>query len=154
LCLEITETALLGDAESSAVVLGELHSAGVHMALDDFGTGYSSLTYLKRFSVDCLKIDRSFVEGLSHSDHDRAIVSAAVQLANAFGILTVAEGVETEEQLATLRALGCAQAQGFYWSPALPRHEFEAWLKEWLSPGRSAGALPSGPASLPRSSAS
>ena len=154
LCLEITETALLGDAESSGVVLRELHSAGVHIALDDFGTGYSSLTHLKRFSVDVLKIDQSFVEGLSHSQHDRAIVSAAVELANAFGILTVAEGVETEEQVAALRSLGCAHAQGFYWSPALPRHEFEDWLREWLSPGRSAGGLPSGPASLPQSSPS
>jgi EAL domain-containing protein (putative c-di-GMP-specific phosphodiesterase class I) len=154
LCLEITETALVGDAESSRLVLGELKAAGVHIALDDFGTGYSSLTYLKRFPVDILKIDQSFVEGLSHNDHDRAIVAAAVELANAFGILTVAEGVETEDQVTALRALGCAHAQGHYWSPALPRAEFDAWLSERLSPDRSAGGLLSAPASLPRSSPS
>jgi EAL domain-containing protein (putative c-di-GMP-specific phosphodiesterase class I) len=154
LCLEITETALLGDAEASRIVLRELKAAGVHIALDDFGTGYSSLTYLKRFPVDVLKIDRSFVEGLGHSAQDRAIVSTVVALANAFGIVTVAEGVETEEQVAALRMLGCAHAQGFYWSPALPRPDFDAWLREWVSPGRSAGGLPSAPASLPRSSPS
>ena len=154
LCLEITETALLGDAESSRIVLGELQAAGVHIALDDFGTGYSSLTHLKRFPVDTLKIDRSFVEGLGHSEHDRAIVSAAVDLANAFGIVTIAEGVETEDQVAALKALGCAHAQGYYWSPALPRPEFDAWLHEWFSPDRSADDLPCEPASLPRSSPS
>jgi EAL domain-containing protein (putative c-di-GMP-specific phosphodiesterase class I) len=154
LCLEITETALLGDAESSGMVLRDLQATGVHIALDDFGTGYSSLTYLKRFAVDVLKIDRSFVEGLSESIHDRAIVSAAIDLADAFGILTVAEGVETEDQLAELRALGCAHAQGFLWSPALARHDLEAWLNEWLSRGRSAGGLLSSPASPPRSSRS
>jgi CheY-like chemotaxis protein len=127
LCLEITETVLLDDAHGSVKALEALKAIGVRIAVDDFGTGYSSLTYLKRFPVDVLKIDRSFIDGLVHDRQDRAIVSSVVDLAHAFGLTTIGEGVETVEQLALLRSLGCDAAQGYFWSPALPPDELARW---------------------------
>ncbi|HET9769716.1 MAG TPA: EAL domain-containing protein, partial [Acidimicrobiia bacterium] len=108
------------DGDSTTRALNRLKSIGVQIGVDDFGTGFSSLTYLKRFPVDVLKIDRSFVEGLGRDPQDRAIVASVVDLAHAFGLTTVAEGIETAGQLAELRALGCERGQGFLWSPALP----------------------------------
>jgi diguanylate cyclase (GGDEF)-like protein/PAS domain S-box-containing protein len=131
LCLELTESVLLDDARSSTKVLTELKDLGVRIGVDDFGTGYSSLTYLQQFPVDTLKVDRSFVEGLGDSGAlggDRAIVAGVIDLAHAFGLTTVAEGVETAEQLAALRELGCEQAQGFLWSAALPEPQVRAWI--------------------------
>jgi diguanylate cyclase (GGDEF)-like protein/PAS domain S-box-containing protein len=116
LCLEVTESALARDPDAAAAVLSSLKGLGVRLAIDDFGTGYATLDYVRRFSMaDELKIDRSFVAGLGdlHSS-DAAIVSAAIVLADALGFETVAEGVETPEQLAVLRRLGCASAQGWY----------------------------------------
>jgi diguanylate cyclase (GGDEF)-like protein/PAS domain S-box-containing protein len=133
LCLELTESVLLDDAQSSARALGQLKDLGVRIGVDDFGTGYSSLTYLQRFPVDTLKVDRSFVEGLGTADAlrgDRAIVAGVVDLAHAFGLTTVAEGVETPAQLRVLRELGCEQAQGYYWSAALPADEALAWIRD------------------------
>jgi diguanylate cyclase len=98
------------------------------VALDDFGTGYSSLAYLKQFPVDALKIDRSFVAGMTRDPQDRMIVSAVVSLAHSFGLLAVAEGVETAEQLAELRHLGCDFAQGYLWSKPLEPDAFTAWM--------------------------
>jgi diguanylate cyclase (GGDEF)-like protein/PAS domain S-box-containing protein len=132
LCLELTESVLLDDALFSARALGELKDLGVRIGVDDFGTGYSSLTYLQRFPVDTLKVDRSFVEGLGSGPNaargDRAIVAGVIDLAHAFGLTTVAEGVETPKQLATLRALGCEQAQGYYWSPPISGPDALAWI--------------------------
>jgi diguanylate cyclase (GGDEF)-like protein/PAS domain S-box-containing protein len=130
LCLEITESALLEDSESSTRALNRLKALGVRIGVDDFGTGFSSLTYLKRFPVDVLKIDRSFVAGLCRDHQDRAIVASVVDLAHAFGLTTTAEGVETDEQLALLRALGCEQGQGFLWSRPLPAGAAERWLAD------------------------
>jgi len=113
LCLEITETALMADPAAGLKVLQDLRSLGVELAIDDFGTGYSSLSYLKRFPVDVLKIDRSFVDGLGDDPEDTAIVTAIISLGRALGLRVVAEGVETERQLAELRRLGCDRAQGF-----------------------------------------
>jgi diguanylate cyclase (GGDEF)-like protein len=116
LCLEVTESALARDPDSAADALAELKTLGVQVAIDDFGTGYATLDYVRRFSMaDELKIDRSFVAGLTdlHSP-DAAIVSAAIVLADALGFETIAEGVETAEQLAVLRRLGCAGGQGWY----------------------------------------
>jgi diguanylate cyclase (GGDEF)-like protein/PAS domain S-box-containing protein len=117
LTIEVTESALIDDAESALRVLHELKALGVRIAIDDFGTGYSSLIYLKRFPVDVLKVDRSFVEGLGQNTNDNAIVRSVIDLAQAFDMETVAEGIETVEQLDVLRSLGCRLGQGFLWSP-------------------------------------
>jgi diguanylate cyclase (GGDEF)-like protein/PAS domain S-box-containing protein len=117
LILEVTESALMDDAEAALRVVNELKALGVRIAIDDFGTGYSSLLYLKRFPVDLLKIDRSFVAGLGGNREDTAIVRSVIDLAQAFGISSVAEGIENAKQLADLRSLGCQFGQGFLWSP-------------------------------------
>ena len=119
LVLEVTESALMDDAEAALRVVNELKSLGVRIAIDDFGTGYSSLLYLKKFPVDLLKIDRSFVAGLGHDQDDKAIVRSVIDLAHALGIHTVAEGIETREQLKILTDLGCTLGQGYLWSPAV-----------------------------------
>ncbi|MGH9280792.1 MAG: EAL domain-containing protein [Acidimicrobiales bacterium] len=128
LVLEITESVLLDDAEASAAAIRRLKGIGVRIAVDDFGTGFSALTYLKRFPLDILKIDKSFVEGLGRAKEDRAIVAGLVDLAHAFGLTTVAEGVETPEQLDELHALGCEQGQGFLWSRPQPARALLAWM--------------------------
>ena len=133
LCLEITESALLADTELSTRALTQLKALGVRIGVDDFGTGFSSLTYLKRFPVDVLKIDRSFVTGLCHDRQDRAIVAAVVDLAHALGLTTVAEGVETADQLAQLAALGCEQGQGYLWSPPLSPELARPWITQAVS---------------------
>ncbi|HET7757639.1 MAG TPA: EAL domain-containing protein, partial [Steroidobacteraceae bacterium] len=111
--LEITETALLQDLEGTSRKLRELRSAGVRIALDDFGTGYSSLGLLSKLPVDSLKIDRSFVTGLPGDTASVSLTSSIIGLAVTFGLVTVAEGVETREQLALLRKLRCDQSQGY-----------------------------------------
>ncbi len=120
LWLEITETALLADVKASIVALRNLRGLGVHLAVDDFGTGYSSLTYLKRFPVEAIKIDRSFVAGLGLDGDDTTIVEAVVHLGHSFGIEVVAEGVETPLQLNRLRALGCDRGQGYLFGRPRP----------------------------------
>jgi len=128
LCLEITESVLVHDFAAAVAALRELKELGVRLAVDDFGTGYSSLTYLKGFPVDVLKIDRSFVAGVGRDAEDAPIVSAVVGLARALGMTTVAEGVETPEQLFEVRRLGCASAQGYYFARPRPRAGFEELL--------------------------
>ncbi|AVR89931.1 putative bifunctional diguanylate cyclase/phosphodiesterase [Thauera aromatica] len=122
--LEITESALIGEVELAVAKLAALRALGVSLALDDFGTGYSSLAYLKRLPLDKLKVDQSFVRGLGARDDDRAIVSATIAMARSLGFTTLAEGVETEEQLAILRALGCHAGQGYLFSRPLPAAAF------------------------------
>lgn len=116
--LEITEAVLIGDDEVALKVLHELKAIGVRVALDDFGTGYSSLSYLRRFPFDKIKIDRSFINGLTEENGSSAIVRAVVALAAAHNMETTAEGVETEPQRALLQQLQCGQMQGFLFSPA------------------------------------
>lgn len=111
--VEITETALLEDEDHSVDVLSEVHGMGIDLAIDDFGTGYASLSWFKRFPVDMVKIDQSFVRGLGHDPEDDAIVTAVIGLAHGLGVRVVAEGVETPRQLAELRARRCDRAQGF-----------------------------------------
>jgi EAL domain-containing protein (putative c-di-GMP-specific phosphodiesterase class I) len=125
LTIEITETAAMDDAEVTSATLAALRRVGVAVSIDDFGTGYSSLAYLRRFPVDNLKIDRSFINGLDDERGDNAIVAAIIELAHALGIRVVAEGVETAAQLARLRGLGCDLGQGFLFATALPADE--AW---------------------------
>jgi EAL domain-containing protein (putative c-di-GMP-specific phosphodiesterase class I) len=123
LVLEMTETALMADADAALGALRALRSLGLRLAIDDFGTGYSSLVYLKRFPVNELKIDRSFVEGLGSDPEDTAIVTSVIELAHAVGIQAVAEGVETEEQWRALLTLGCDLAQGYLFARPLPADE-------------------------------
>ncbi len=118
--LEITESTLMHDAESAVRTLTALRGLGVHLSVDDFGTGYSSMTYLKRFPVESLKVDRSFINGLGRDTEDSAICTAVVSLAHALGLRAVAEGVETPEQLAELRTLGCEMAQGYLFGRPAP----------------------------------
>jgi diguanylate cyclase (GGDEF)-like protein len=128
LVLEITESMIMEDAEYNVDVLGRLKDLGVRVAVDDFGTGYSNLAYLKRFPMDMVKIDKSFVDGLGEKPEDTAIVEAVISLAHALGLRTVAEGIETTEQLKRLRDLGCELGQGYYFSGALPVHEASGLL--------------------------
>ncbi len=120
LWLEITETALLADVKAATVALRELRSLGLHLSVDDFGTGYSSLTYLKRFPVEAIKIDRSFVAGLGLEAEDTTIVEAVVRLGQALGLHVVAEGIESPLQLSRLRDLGCDRGQGYLFGRPRP----------------------------------
>jgi len=126
--LELTETAIMGDLEAAIPVLVALKGLGVSLAIDDFGTGHSSLNYLKEFPVDSLKIDRAFVSGLGRNDHDSALVAAFIAMARALQMSSVAEGIETFEQLVELRALGCEQAQGYFLSRPGPSEAVQPML--------------------------
>ena len=126
--LEITEGALMHDVASAWAMLRQAKSLGVKLALDDFGTGYSSLSYVRRFSLDMLKIDKSFIDGIDSSPEDRAIVEHVVGMADALGMVTVAEGVERPEQLTWLKKLGCKLAQGYVLSRPIPGEDLEAIL--------------------------
>jgi EAL domain-containing protein (putative c-di-GMP-specific phosphodiesterase class I) len=117
---------VMQDLSSARDVMKKLNGLGVRMAIDDFGTGQSSLAYLSQFPVHEVKVDRSFVQGVGEGQVDSAIVRAVVDLAEAMGILAVAEGVETQDQVTRLTMLGCQIGQGFYFSPPLPAADFDA----------------------------
>ncbi|MDX6722058.1 MAG: hypothetical protein QOD73_462, partial [Solirubrobacteraceae bacterium] len=138
--LEITESVLIEEADAPMAALAELRRHGLRLSLDDFGTGYSSLSYLKRFPLDCLKLDRSFISDLGVSEQDRAIVEAVVSMARTLGLDVVAEGVETERQLAELRALDCPFAQGYLFARPLPAQA----MTELLGGPLSVAAVPVG----------
>jgi len=112
--LELTEGVAMDDPRMAIATMDQLHALGVQLSIDDFGTGYSSLSQLKRFPIGKLKIDQSFVRDLDEDANDRAIVSAIIRMAQALGMDTIAEGVETRGQFEFLRDQGCTQAQGFY----------------------------------------
>jgi EAL domain-containing protein (putative c-di-GMP-specific phosphodiesterase class I) len=126
--LEITESVLLQNSEATLSVLQELRAFGVRISLDDFGTGYSSLSYLRSFPFDKIKIDRSFVTELATREDSMAIVRAVTGLGKSLGIVTTAEGVETDAQFDLLRQEGCTQAQGYLFSPPRPAAEVETML--------------------------
>ena len=128
LCLELTESVLIEDVEAQRHTLAALRELGVGLAIDDFGTGYSSLTYLKRFPVNGIKIDQTFVAGLGRDTFDSAIIESVIELAHAVGLHVTAEGVETLDQLLRLRALGCDFAQGYYFARPQPAAELDALL--------------------------
>ncbi|UPJ52063.1 EAL domain-containing protein [Bradyrhizobium sp. 200] len=128
--LEITESVLLQNSEATLSVLHELRAFGVRISLDDFGTGYSSLSYLRSFPFDKIKIDRSFVSELATRDDSMAIVRAVTGLGKSLGIVTTAEGVETDAQFDLLRREGCTQAQGYLFSPPRPAAEVEMMLSK------------------------
>ncbi|MEO7600841.1 MAG: EAL domain-containing protein [Gammaproteobacteria bacterium] len=128
---EITESIIMKNAVSAVEVLQAISTMGVRLAIDDFGTGYSSLSYLKRFPIDTLKIDQTFVRDITSDADDAAIVRATITLAHNLGIHVVAEGVETREQLEFLRAQGCDFAQGYFFSRPLPGDEIALLLPQW-----------------------
>ncbi|HEY1891074.1 MAG TPA: EAL domain-containing protein [Steroidobacteraceae bacterium] len=128
--IELTETAVMSDAEESVHILEAISRMGVLVSVDDFGTGYSSMSYLRRFPIDKLKIDRCFVEQMTSRREDASIVGAIISLAHSLCLKVIAEGVETSEQLQLLAKLGCDQYQGFYFSPALLPAKFEELLRE------------------------
>jgi len=128
ICLEITESALMGDTDAATAQLDELRELGISLGIDDFGTGWSQFAYLQRLPLDVLKIDRSFVSGLGTEANASTIVAAIIDLAHALGMIVIAEGVETREQLAVLEELDCDQALGFYFSKAREPEAFEQAL--------------------------
>jgi len=130
--MEITEGIAMQNADYTNVLLRGLKEMGVQVALDDFGTGYSSLSYLKKFPIDTLKIDQSFVRDLSTDPNDAAIANAVIVLAHSLKLKVVAEGVETIEQQAFLREHQCDAYQGFLFSAALPSDSLEVLLRKHL----------------------
>ncbi len=131
--LELTESMIMYDMGKTVATLHELHNMGVRLSIDDFGTGYSSLSYLKRFPISALKIDQSFVQDITTDADAAAIASTVVMLANSLKLSVVAEGVETAEQLASLRNMECDEAQGYYFSEPLPPEKMETLLRnEWV----------------------
>ncbi len=128
--LELTESMVMSDVEHAITILRNLKALGVHISIDDFGTGYSSLSYLRRFPIDALKIDQSFVKDLTVDVDDAAIVQSIILLAHSLRLQVIAEGVETTEQLAFLRTHGCDQMQGYLFSRPLDAAAFEQLLRE------------------------
>ena len=131
--LELTESALMKDVESTAFLLRQLKMMGVRLAIDDFGTGYSSLSYLRQFLIDVLKIDQSFIATMAASRHNSTIVSAIVNLGMSLGHQVIAEGVETEEQRADLQVKFCREGQGYLFSRPLGVLAFARLLRTGLA---------------------
>ncbi len=129
LCLEITESAIMGDPTLALASLSRLNEMGVRLSIDDFGTGYSSLAYLKKLPVQELKIDRSFVMNLDRDSGDAMIVRSTIELAHNFGLQVVAEGVENEHICQTLIRLGCDEAQGYHFGRPMPADDFDEWYR-------------------------
>ena len=127
--LELTESVAMNDPERAIATMNALNRLGVQLSIDDFGTGYSSMSYLKKFSAYKLKIDQSFVRDIGTDDDDKAIVSAVIDMARLLALTTIAEGVETTEQLAFLRQRGCDQVQGYLFCRPVPPEDFEAYCR-------------------------
>ena len=136
--LEITESCLLEKTSETLQILQDLKELGVSIALDDFGTGYCGLGYLGSFPFDKIKIDRSFVKDVETTRKSAEIFRAVINIGHSLGLVTLAEGIETKEQLEFLRALGCQQGQGFLFSPAIPASEIGDALLLHGSAGRKA----------------
>lgn len=130
LALEITESMLVKNVEEVTDTLQALSAMGFRILIDDFGTGYSSLSYLKHYTIDTLKIDRSFVRDIATDENDAAIITAIIAMAHSLNMQVIAEGVETEEQISFLAKQGCRQYQGFYFSKPLPALEIEGRLNQ------------------------
>jgi EAL domain-containing protein (putative c-di-GMP-specific phosphodiesterase class I) len=128
--LELTESLLLEDVEHVLETLKRLKALGVKISIDDFGTGYSSLAYLKRFDVDTLKIDQSFVREIPTDPEDQAIVKAIIGMAHALRLEVLAEGVETEDMARRLQEYGCELAQGYLYARPLPAEAFQHWFEQ------------------------
>jgi EAL domain-containing protein (putative c-di-GMP-specific phosphodiesterase class I) len=131
--LELTEGVLMKHAESTESILKTLRATGVQLAVDDFGTGYSSLSYLRRFSIDALKIDQSFVRQITTVPNDTSIVTAVISMGRSLKLRVIAEGVETQDEMAFLQAHQCDEAQGYYFSRPVPSAEFAKLLKSGIA---------------------
>jgi EAL domain-containing protein (putative c-di-GMP-specific phosphodiesterase class I) len=131
--LELTESMVMDDPAGAQQTMRELKELGVGLSLDDFGTGYSSLNYLRRFPVDSLKIDRSFIRDVATDPSGASVVTSVIDIAHNLGLTAVAEGIETSEQLAFLAGCGCDMYQGFFFSRPLPAAEFTDLLREGLT---------------------
>lgn len=129
--LEITESVAMSSVEESIATMGAMRMRGLNLSIDDFGTGYSSLSYLKRFPIDCLKIDKSFVSNIETDINDAAIVSSIVALAKAMDLRVVAEGIENTNQLKYLQQIGCDEAQGFLLARPMPAENFAEFVTQW-----------------------
>jgi len=127
--LELTEGVLMHNAKSTSSVLQALKRMGVHLAVDDFGTGYSSLSYLRQFPIDVLKIDQSFVRQISEDPNDSAIVRAIIDMGKNLKLRVIAEGIETQEQLALLQTWNCSEGQGYLFSRPVPAAQFAQLLQ-------------------------
>ena len=140
--LEVTESLLMDDPSEAAAILGRLQSRGIHVSIDDFGTGYSSLAYLKSFPINSLKIDRTFISEITTNPNDAAIATAIILMGHSMNLKVVAEGVETENQLAFLKVLQCNEVQGYYFSPPVPADRARELLVgvHAPDPGRRAAA--------------
>jgi EAL domain-containing protein (putative c-di-GMP-specific phosphodiesterase class I) len=134
--LELTESTIMGHGQEFVAMLAELKKLGVRVAIDDFGTGYSNLSYLSRFPIDALKIDRSFVSEVATDQQHAQLAKAVISLGHSLRLKVVAEGVETAEQLDFLRHHGCDEVQGYFFSKPVPPEEFERMLARW--PGSAA----------------
>ncbi len=130
--LELTESVAMHNPKMAIETMNNLHKAGIQMSIDDFGTGYSSLSYLKRFKISKLKIDQSFVKDINTDEEDKAIVRTIINMSKSLGFKTIAEGVETLEQLSYLKDQGCDEIQGYYYSKPLPAEEFKEFLKDYM----------------------
>jgi len=131
LILEVTESGLMENIETGRHILTELQRLGVQAAIDDFGTGFSSLAYIRNLPVSLLKIDRSFIRGIVENSKDATIVDTIIHLAKSLDIEVLAEGVETESQVALLSQMDCDYAQGFYFSRSLEAEKLQQWLEEY-----------------------
>lgn len=141
--LELTESVAMHDPLLAITMMNELHSLGVRIAIDDFGTGYSSLNYLKKFKISKLKIDQSFVRDITIDQEDKAIVATIINMSRSLGFKTIAEGVETTEQLAFLNESGCDEVQGYLFSKPLPPTQFETFYRNKLQLARCSDAIAS-----------
>jgi EAL domain-containing protein (putative c-di-GMP-specific phosphodiesterase class I) len=144
LILEITESVMMADTPLSIERLSALKELGVKLAIDDFGTGYSSLNYVRRFPVDILKVDKSFIDGVSDGGESSALTAAVIELAGILKLKPVAEGIERADQLERLLELNCDLGQGFYFARPLPSHELVALLEERSQMEEEADALSRG----------
>jgi EAL domain-containing protein (putative c-di-GMP-specific phosphodiesterase class I) len=143
--LEITESMVMQEPEKAAALLEDLKAMGLYLSIDDFGTGYSSLAYLKRFPIDAIKIDRSFIKDIPADPDDLAITQAVIAMAHSLRLRAVAEGVETEEQLDWLKRFGCEEMQGYLFSKPLPTEEAGRFLSASFrkeGPGRLGRSRP------------
>jgi EAL domain-containing protein (putative c-di-GMP-specific phosphodiesterase class I) len=155
LVLEVTETVLMADPVVAATALAHIRDLGVRVALDDFGSGYSSLSHLRRFPIDIVKIDKSFVDDVAHEGAESAIARGIIELGRAMRIQTVAEGIEVDEQAEILRTLGCELGQGFFFARPLAPDAWAGLLRSDLANGNDGGpaaimvAREQGPAACP-----